>query len=191
MKRNIKHIPFNKARQSVPRECLYLKEWQRYADSIAFNDGVRDVSNFEDIFKRYGFIKPGFREALVAASFMTFMGCSGGRAFTDSAEELYRKSDSILSREDAFLTCWMKENRRFSFINNGTILMENIVGRYVRKSSTDPFDVATKHDKFTVEDWEALNVMVIWWSTLEAKKLRESCEDLAVEKTKEILSSLF
>lgn len=192
MKKNIKHIPFNKARSSVPRECLYLKEWQEFAEKVSFNNDIRDVTNFEHIFNLYGNITPGFREALVAASFVTFMGSNVGRAFTLSSEDLYRRCDGILTREDAFLSCWMKENKRISFCNNGMILMEAIVGRYVNKSnSLNPYESAYKLDKFTVEDWEALNVMVIWWSTEEAKEMRERCESYAVKQTNEILASLY
>lgn len=183
--KNVKHIPFNSARKSVPREVLYLNAWREYAETLIDVFGEEDkITNFVSIFS-HSDVNPQ-RAAMVAASFVTFMGCNAGQSFTNKATEFYRKVSSFMTRENAFLSVWAIENRRTLGINNNSILMECVVGRSVDGGLTK-----VNINKLTVEDLEIMNVMVSWWSSDDAKKLREGVEGEAKRQVAEILDNLY
>lgn len=189
----IKHIPFNKARQSVPYETLYLEYWQKYASTVVDVMG-EEKTNFDWIMSRNPHIVCKKRAAMVAASFIVFMGCNAGRDFTARAEDFYRVCNGALSREDAYVARWALHNKRSMGVSNGEILMEVIVGRRVYNKKANYGSGAMVYaniNRLTVEDTEILNEMVIWWSRGDAKMLREVCDPKAQEKVSEIMKKLF
>lgn len=194
MSSTIKNIPFNKPRASVPKEGLYLSYWNRYSmEKVNEYDLDSDTTNFDVLYKRSGaFSKQRF--AMVAASFITYMGCNLGIAFTDEAEDFHRRIDGTLNREDAFIAKWALYNKRTSYINNNSIPMEAMIGRKVfnqRARHGEGAWVNLNINQLTVEDYEIVNVMVRWWAGEDAIAMRNYCKPIAQKMTTKILENLY
>jgi len=163
----LRHIPFQPPRQSVPREGMFLTLWQQFAD--------QRPDEWIAIFRTNGPVRQ--RAACVAASFMVFMGCNGGRCFTDSADRLAR-SGAFTSAEDAFLAAWAIHNKRLGYINSGLRTIEYMLA-HNHPITTGPI---ARVDwglvpNVSQEDVDIVESMVMWWGTsTTAHWMREAVE---------------
>lgn len=165
----LRHVPLQSTRSSVPREGLFLALWQQFA--------IQRPDEWAFIFRTNGPTRQ--RAACVAASFMVFMGCNGGRDFTDRAARL-AKSGAFSSTEDAYLAAWAIDNKRLAFINSGLRTIEYMLARQ------HPITTAHAHvarvdwtlvPDVTQEDVDIVESMVAWWGTsTTAHWMRESVE---------------
>lgn len=169
--RALKHEPIRPARQGVPAEGIYLAEWQRMMQEtpLRIYDILRNYRHF-----------PDQRAANVCASFMVFMGCNCGRAYTETAEALIKDVDKtwlpmhMRSPEAMFQITWAIENQRNRGINSGMRTIEAMLGE------EGLFDVrlgrgymdADKLAKITPEDYDVVDCMVEWWGSREAREIR-------------------
>ena len=163
----VRHIPLQPPRASVPREGLYLAAWQRFATERPL-DWLR-------IFDTKGPVRQ--RAASVAASFMVFMGCSGGNSFTVQALQ-YRNTGTFHSAETAFLAAWAIHNSRIYWINHGLRAIEYMLSRahpIARGNFKDRVDFK-KVPVITMDDIDIVESMVVWWSTKTAELMREMVE---------------
>lgn len=164
----VKHIPLAPPRPCTPGEGIYLKLWQEWAEA---NPG-----EWRRLFTTTTH-RPRQRAASVAASFMVFMGCNGGRGFTGMAEQ-FAKSGFFLFPERAYIAAWAIDNQRHRGVNSGLRISEYmlaaehpIVGRL--------FGSGVEWDRvpaITQDDNDYLESMVRWWSTEAAKDIRAVAE---------------
>lgn len=87
----IQHTPLLQPRASIPKEGIYLRLWQEFAS--------QRPDEWGRVFRTATTV--GQRAASVAASFMVYMGCNAGAAFTMQAEcvallNVLAKADSRL-----------------------------------------------------------------------------------------------
>ena len=166
MPRRVVHRPLQPARKETPGEGIYLALWVDWCQ--------RNPREWRQIFDTTGPVRQ--RAASVAASFMVFMGCNGGRGFTFEAER-YAKSGLFGSRERAFLAAWAIENQRHCGINHGLRTSEFMLAR--RHPIGDQWfeGVLWKHvPDVTQDDNDILESMVRWWSGPTARAMREVAE---------------
>ncbi len=90
------HVPLRPPRKATPGEGIYLQLWKEFAESRP--------KEWHAIFQTNGPVRQ--RAASVAASFMAYMGCGGGRDFTFKAEAAAAQESAFGSREAAFLATW-------------------------------------------------------------------------------------
>lgn len=163
----LRHVPLQPPRRSVPREGMFLALWQQFAtqrpDEWAFifrtNEPVRQ------------------RAASVAASFMVFMGCNGGRAFTDGAARL-AQSGVFTCTEDAYLAAWAINNKRLYGINSGLRTIEYMLAREhpITTGHLARVDWRLVPD-VPLEDVDTVESMVAWWgSSTTARWMREAVD---------------
>lgn len=176
----LRHVPLHPPRASVPREGLFLALWQQFAE--------QRPDEWRYIFRTTGPVRQ--RAASVAASFMVFMGCNGGHAFTYSAERL-AKSGAFTCTEDAYLAAWTMENKRIHGLNHGLRTIEYMLAR----------EHPIKHEFFngsvdwklvpdvSMEDADIVESMVAWWCSPTARWMREAVE--AQMKAQEANERLF
>lgn len=166
-----KHQPIINPRKGTPREFLYLKAWQTFAQHPSRSQ-IDTSIEFDFMFPARRWNQK--RASEVAASFMVFMGCNAGQSFTAQAENLYNEK-TILTRSNCFLSTWAIENKRNYGVNNGV--------RYVEAFLT-PREIFENHQireeyfekNITITDYEAVEVMVDWWSSYSAQKIRDKVE---------------
>jgi hypothetical protein len=162
---DIEHIPYAAPRKGTPGEGIYLKLW------LEFNE--TDPMGLEGLL--YGRFREPFsqRAASVAASFMVFMGCNGGRAFTMMAKEMAAKK-AFASTEDAYLAAWAIYNKRVHGVNVGLRVAEYMLAR------VHPLDrgrlIEASVPQITQADMDVLEAMVVWWSTERAAQMRTTAE---------------
>lgn len=178
-RRALRHIPVNLPRAGFPAERIYLDLWREYLRGN--RDAIADI--FCDL--RAPLDQRGAR---VAASFMVWMGCNSGRAFTFNAERL-AGSGAFVSRPRAFIAAWALENLRVNGVNNGLILTECMLtpGGVPRMAPMISYGVdwrrlysPTQHDN------DVLACMVQWWGSRSAQQLRTIAEHLIeAEREKE------
>lgn len=175
------HIPLAPPRACTPGEGIYLTLWREFATARPHDWHV--------IFRTTGPVRQ--RAASVAASFMVFMGCNGGRGFTHNAES-FAKQTLFCSRERAFLAAWALDNSRICGINHGLRMSEYMLAR----------SYPIKNDLFRGIDWklvpnitqddnDVLESMVAWWSTDPASVMRKIAEPMIDAANLKMRSSLF
>jgi len=143
---------------------LYLAAWQQFATERPL-EWLR-------IFETNGQVRQ--RAASVAASFMVFMGCSGGACFTARAAKLW-KSGAFDNVSSAFVAAWALENRRHRGVNHGLRTIEFMLAR------EHPIVIEWSRQKvnwkqvpaITMEDNDIIESMVVWWSSSTAELMRE------------------
>lgn len=165
----LRHVPLHPARASTPKEGLYLALWQQFAEQRP--EELRYILGG----RTNGPIRQ--RAASVAASFMVFMGCNGGRDFTDSAARL-AKSGAFTCTEDAYLAAWAINNKRLHGINSGLRTIEYMLAREhpITTGYLARVDWKLVPD-VNQEDADIVESMVAWWGTsTTAHWMREAVE---------------
>ena len=149
------HTPIAPPRASFSSEVIYLKLWQEFATARP--------KDWAAIFHTSGPVRQ--RAASVAASFIVFMGCAGGRDFTARAIEFADKLDISFSRESAFIAIWAIDNQRQNWRNHNLRLCETIL------ASEPPYDPNRnmvywgRVPTITNDDHDILESMVRWWAS--------------------------
>lgn len=168
---SIKHIPLHPARPGTPLEGIYLSLWQAFAE--------QRHDEWLAIFRDCPFA-PRQRAASVAASFMVFMGCNGGRGFTQRAESLVRTSEFSFAQV-AYLAAWALENSRCRGVNSGLRCVEYML------AGEHPIHSAGHQNgqvnwaavpQVTMEDLDVIECMVVWWASAAARTMREEAAAL-------------
>jgi len=164
----LRHVPLQPPRSGVPREGLFLTLWQQFATQRP------DEWGYIFRFRTSGQIRQ--RAASVAASFMVFMGCNGGRSFTDSAARLI-KSGAFAYAEDAYLAAWAIENKRLFGINGGLRTIEYMLSREYPMTGRPVHVDWKKVPDVSMDDMDIIESMVVWWgSSTTARLMRETVE---------------
>ena len=154
------HIPIVPPRAGIPGECIYLNLWREYLDArpdewdCIFNDLNFDLDQ---------------RAVSVAASFMVWMGCNNGRDFTQAAEDLYR-SNSLHSKERAFLAAWAINNRRQRGINSGLRTVEYMLAPACPVQNG--WAIGGLIPEVSQRDTDVLECMVVMWSGITGMRFR-------------------
>lgn len=166
------HAPIAPARECAPGEGIYLELWQDYVAARPQEAAL--IFNCEDI------EEVPQRKASIAASFMTYMGCSCGRAFTDQAERFAEIMG--LGRECAFLAAWTLKNQRRLGINSNV--------RTIERMLAEPHPVF-RVPAITMSDIDFVEEMVRWWATHAARVMRHIAEPLIEAEIRKRSSSLY
>ncbi|PKO59269.1 MAG: hypothetical protein CVU24_15655 [Betaproteobacteria bacterium HGW-Betaproteobacteria-18] len=171
------HVPLRPPRKATPGEGIYLQLWKEFAESRP--------KEWHAIFQTNGPVRQ--RAASVAASFMAYMGCGGGRDFTFKAEAAAAQESAFGSREAAFLATWAVFNRRQRGINRGLRSSEfMLASAYPVSSSTARSVDWDLVPNVSQEDNDILESMVCWWSSTHAGVIREIAEPMRkAEETKQ------
>lgn len=179
----VKHIPIKPPRKCTPGEGIYLQLWQEWATARP--------REWYSIFQTRGPVRQ--RAASVAASFMVFMGCSGGRCFTYTAER-FAKELIFNSREGAFRAAWAIENMRSRGINHGLRTSEYMLApeHPINSMPGYPGGVITgRVPCITQEDNDILESMVVWWSREPAEIMRSIAEPMIEAANRRAASQMF
>ena len=178
----VKHIPLHPPRAGTPGEGIYLGLWVEFATARP--------REWAAIFTTNGPVRQ--RAASVAASFMVFMGCNGGRDFTWYAERL-AESGAFPCREGAFLAAWALHNRRSMGVNSGLRTSEYMLAReYPIKASICGGSVSwSLVPAVTQEDNDILEGMAAWWSTCPAGVMREIATPMIEAAERKLRSGMF
>ncbi len=177
----IVHTPIAPPRASFLSEVIYLKLWQEFATARP--------KDWMTIFHTSGPIRQ--RAASVAASFIVFMGCAGGRDFTARASEFANKLDSSFSRESAFIAIWAIDNQRQNWRNHNLRLCETIL------ASEPPYDPKRNMvywgyvPTITNDDHDILESMVRWWATSQGTEFRTVADALVDAEMKKQSAEIF
>jgi hypothetical protein len=176
----VDHIPFAPPRENTPAEGIYLKLWQDFAAARPddFQDIFRDMNDTVDQ-----------RIASVAASFMVYMGCNVGHAFTERAKALIHV---FAWERESYLAAWAIHNRRTYGVNNGLRAVEFML------ATQHPIDnegcrhvVWERIPEIAQKEMDAVECMVEWWSTGPAKRMRGVAESLIEAERRKAMSNLF
>lgn len=176
----VKHVPLHPARESTPGEVIYLSLWREWATA--------NPREWAAIFETTAPVRQ--RAASVAASFMVFMGCNGGRCFTEAAEKLAQQDHWS---ERAYLAAWANENKRNRGINSGLRTIEYMLAREY-PIVNGPFGPRLDWKKvpaISMEDIDVVESMVRWWAGSTARVIREIAAPLIDAATRKQLSGLF
>jgi hypothetical protein len=177
----LEHIPFCPPRTAATGERIYLQLWLEFV--------TKSREEFENIFHDMPY-PIDQQVASIAASFMVFMGCNGGADFTNEANRLCSQFDN---RQSAFLAAFAIRNQRRSWMNSGLRFAETMLARkppieYSGGVST----INWVHvPELTQKDMDALECMVLWWSTPQAERIRDIADPLIVSENRKALSGMF
>lgn len=167
----LQHIPIRPPRASIPMEGIYLNLWRNFAE--------QRPDEWKAIFCDCP-ANPRQRAASVAASFMVFMGCGGGRGFTTEADRL-AATGACDGKETAYLAAWALENSRSRYINSGLRTIEYVLASEhpihtsgVKRGHTNWKAVPT----VTMGDQDVIECMVRWWAGTTAHVIREHAATL-------------
>lgn len=175
------HTPLAPPRKSVPGEVIYLDLWREWAT-------IRPLE-WHAIFCTTGPVRQ--RAASVAASFMTFMGCNCGRAFTDEAERL-ATSRVFPSRERAFIAAWAIENQRIYHVNRGLRTSEfMLAAEHPLEHNFNHGVIRSLVPAVTQEDNDIIESMAIWWSTGPAGVMRSIAVPMIEAANRKLASDMF
>lgn len=164
--RKVVHRPLHPPRPGTPGEGIYLSLWVDWCE--------RNPREWRYIFDTNGPVRQ--RAASVAASYMVFMGCNGGRCFTHEAERL-TKTSVFGSSERAYLAAWALQNARYQGINSGLRISEYMLAREHPIGSQWFEGVRWKLvPQITQEDNDILESMVRWWAGPAARAMRRVAE---------------
>jgi hypothetical protein len=178
-----KHIPLHPPRACTPGEGIYLGLWAEFATARP--------REWAAIFQTNGPVRQ--RAASVAASFMVFMGCNGGRDFTWHAERL-AQSAVFPYREGAFLAAWALHNRRSRGVNSGLRTSEFMLAREYPIRDDAVFRGRTNWSlvpAVTQEDNDILESMAAWWSTPQAGVMREIATPMIDAAERKLRAGMF
>jgi hypothetical protein len=182
--RGVVHRPLHPARrESTPGEGIYLDMWVDWC--------TRNPYEWRAIFDTTGPVRQ--RAASVAASFMVFMGCNGGYAFSHEAER-YAQQQFFFSRESAFLAAWAVYNARTGGVNGGLRTSEFMLAPaypYVGDGGMSPRLDWKLVPNITQEDNDILESMVRWWAGPAAKVMRSIAEPLIESEKARMRSGMF
>jgi len=176
------HVPLRPPRKATPGEGIYLQLWKEFAEMRP--------KEWHAIFVTNGPVRQ--RAASVAASFMAYMGCGGGRDFTFKAEAAAAQAGVFGCREAAFLATWAVFNRRQRWINNGLRSSEYMLAAVYPVSGSTAISVdwdLVPH--ISQEDNDVLESMVCWWSSAPAGVMREIAEPMRKAEEIKQFSDLF
>lgn len=174
MHHQIKHIPLQPPRQCTPMEGIYLGLWKDFA--------IQQPEEWAAIFHDCSFT-PRQRAASVAASFMVFMGCNGGRGFTFLADELARSKEFTFA-EPAYIAAWALENRRFRGTNCGLRCIEYMLASEYPIQKHGIFKGRVNWQKVptvTMKDQDVIECMVRWWAGATARLIRKKAAAMLAE----------
>ena len=175
------HQPLAPPRKATPSERIYLELWSEWATARP--------REWFSIFQTTGPVRQ--RAASVAASFMMFMGCNGGRDFTFTAFDYARQPCFASSRTVAFTAAWAVKNMRNTDINHNLRMSEYMLA--AEYPIQDQFrGVNWKQvPSITQEDNDILESMVRWWSTAPASVMREIAEPMIQAANRKAASRMF
>lgn len=174
------HMPLKSPRQSVPGEVIYLDLWVEWATA--------NPRDWAAIFRTNGPVRQ--RAASVAASFIVFMGCSCGRAFTESAAQLW-SSRAFPFPEQAYLAAWAIENQRVMGVNSGLRTSEYMLATDYPIKHHFTHGVSRKSvPVITMEDQDIIESMVVWWSTDQAAAMRSLAVPMIEAANKEAVRKI-
>jgi len=172
------HEPVAPPRPGTPGESIYLELWREYlaVRPERLDEILRDL--------------PGpttQRDATVAASFMVFMGCNGGRGLHQSAEALMCKG---LTSHQAFRLAWAQENARARAVDRGLRCIEYMLATK-HPIRTDPGNVGRVDwslvPDVTLRDIDVVESMVDWWASREGKEMRSIAEPMIEAANRKLL----
>lgn len=164
---NIHHNPLRPARNDMPREVALLRLWQDFA--------TQHPLLWKRIFRTNG--PDDQRAASIAASFMVYMGCNLGMAFTERAERLWC-SGVFGSREEAFRAAWALHNARHRSVNHNMRAIEFMLATDFFIKDNGDINWSLVPD-LTLNDIDAVESMVCWWAGDTAAIMREAAETQA------------
>lgn len=176
----VQHAPLCPPRPCTPGEGIYLALWQEWAAANS-REWLAIFDTTEHI---------GQRAASVAASFMVFMGCNGGKGFT---QEALRMAEKDHYRERAFLAAWAQENRRSKGINHGLRTIEHMLAAEHQVKRTGIGDAIDWQlvPAVSMHDTDIVESMVVWWSGPAAGVMREIAEPMIQAANRKRLSGIF
>ena len=162
------HLPFCPPRQNTPGEVIYLKLWQAWA-----TENPDDwASIFSDMHSA-----PRQRVACCAASFMVHMGTNDGASFTHQCT-VAAKGKTFPHTE--YVKIWASHNVRHAGVNHGLRCIEYMLAREypIQRAFVGRCINWQKVPNITMEDMDAIECMVAWWSTEPAIQMRQMAEPL-------------
>lgn len=175
----LQHTPIIAPRSYPPGEAIYLNLWQEFAQARP--------AEWEQIFVDLGHTVDQ-RTASVAASFMVWMGCNDGVAFTTEAEWEVQYGGSK-SRDLAFLSTWARHNRRRHAVNHGLRTSEFML------APVHPIEdgrlVWERVPEISQRDNDVLECMVCWWSSSQAATFRKIAKPMIQAAEEKYRSGLF
>lgn len=162
------HVPLKPPRPGVPREGLLLALWKEFVE--------QRPEEFAYIFRGRTNGPLRQRAASVAASFIVYMGCNGGRCFTHEAQRL-AQTGAFFCAENAYLAAWAIENKRSGGFNSGLRTIEYMLAREhpITKGALARVDWKLVPD-LTMEDTDIVESMVAWWASTTAHWMRDAVE---------------
>lgn len=183
---SLDHSPIHPVRKSVIGEGIFLSVWQNQMASHQEGGCQCDNSCALDHILQQLPDRVTQRHATVAASFITWLGTNGGRAFLDQAERYKKALPSTLS---AYSCAWAEVNRRSVGVSFGIRTIEAFLG---------PLELVTEvHDvwkarkllpELTVADYETVEAVVEWLSTQAGSKFLTTCAQQVRERASERLA---
>mgnify|MGYP000069388066 CR=1 FL=1 len=176
----VKHIPLHPARPCTPGEGIYLELWREWAEA--------NPREWRAIFCTTGPVRQ--RAASVAASFMVFMGCNGGRCFTLQAQKL-AAADHY--KERAFLAAWSDCNKRSRGVNSGLRTIEYMLAREHPIASNGIAHCVDwrRVPDVTMDDIDVVESMVCWWAGLTAQVMRDIAEPMIEAAMRKMRAGIF
>ena len=177
---DVEHTPICPPRPCTPGEGIYLSLWQEW--TAANPREWLAIFNTND--------RIGQRAASVAASYMVFMGCNGGRGFT---HEALRTAEKDHYRERAFLAAWAQENRRSKGINHGLRTIEYVLAAEhpIKRNGIGDYIDWEVVPAVTMHDTDIVESMVAWWAGHSAGVMREIAEPMIEAANRKRLSGIF
>jgi hypothetical protein len=168
----VAHMPIIKPRDGHLGERIFCEEWASLAGDLRFAFDEQE-SKLDRILSN---LTPEAtqRDAHVAASFVTWLGTSCGKAMLVIAERLRPVAD-----EDAILFAWAQANMRRFFVNGGNRAIEAIL------APEDHFGPSTlvigcselkQRPEMTLRDAEVVDHVALWLGTMEGWNFIDRCE---------------
>lgn len=185
---DLAHDPVVPPRAGTPAEGIFLGLWRDYL--------AADPSRLDRILRDTLHTQPTQRQATVCASFMTFMGCNCGAAFTHQAEQLAKVDfgGAYRIRSHAFLMAWAVENRRRLGVNSKLRTVESMLARahlWVERPVLGPSLNWEALDTITTDDYDTVECMVEWWSNADAETMRRVAEPMIKAANDKAWSGMF
>ena len=178
----LEHIPFAQPRHGTPGEGIYLRLWKEY---LAVHPG-----KLERILNAT--LRPiTQRDVSICASFMVFMGCNGGRTIHLKAKLLMQHG---MREHDAFMAAWALDNQRTVGINHGLRTIEYMLAAEhpIKEGNLGSRGIDwTKVPTISMDDIDAIECMVAWWSGFDGTEMRAIAEPMIDAEGRRILSNLF
>lgn len=181
------HDPVNAPRPGTPGEGFYLALWREYVEA--------DARRLDRILRDTRPPEPSPRQAAVCASFMTFMGCNAGIAFTDAAERMVaaRMDGVYRSPGHVFLMAWSLENRRRTGMNSGVRIIEAMLAHdlWSYRQGEAPRMNRQAMDAISTDDFDTVDCMVEWWAGEDAAAMRALARPWIQEANRRLLEGSY